>query len=155
MENKKILITNEMLESFKQMLLSNDNGDSTLALSILENRDKTNEESEKNVEIIHKEIIKDNDVFPKYSSTEIWIAMIGNRLLRVNERHVFETKGDCMSHVSRHLTRKIGTSNNSGRWNNYYNNMYYYKMLKQIFKGGKELRDYLVKNNIIQIKRIL
>jgi cation transport regulator ChaC len=131
------------------MLLSNSTEDSTLALSILENRDKTNEESERNVEVIHREIIKDNNVFPKVPC-EVWVAMIGDRLLYVNRRNVFQSKGDCMNHVSRHLTSQIGTS---GSINKYLDN--YYKMLKQIFKGGKELRDHLVKNDIIQIKRIL
>ena len=78
--------------------------------------------------------------------------MIGDRLLSVNGRNVFQSKGDCMNHVSRHLTSQIGTSGNESI-NRYLDN--YHKMLKQIFKGGKELRDYLVKNDIIQIKRIL
>lgn len=150
--SEKILITGEMVEYFKDMLLSYDQNDTTFALNIFENRDKANTESEANMELIHKEIIQNETLFPK-QVVQVWVAAIGDRVLRVNGRAVFETKGDCMGHTSRHLTKMIGTS---GHNMSYYNSSNkYFKVIKHIFKGGKELRDYLYKNNIIQIKQLL
>lgn len=149
--SEKILITGEMVEHFKDMLLSYDQNDTTFALNILENRDKANTESEANMELIHKEIIQNETLFPK-RVVQVWVAAIGDRVLRVNGRAVFETKGDCMGHTSRHLTKMIGTSS-SGSMR--YSSNKYLQLIKHIFKGGKELRDYLYKNNIIQIKQLL
>jgi hypothetical protein len=53
-----------MVDNFKDMLLSVDGGDITLALDILNNRDTTNKESEENYNEILTLIFKDNILFP-------------------------------------------------------------------------------------------
>jgi len=186
MEIEKIIITDDMLESFVDMLKSPDADTGKLAISVLENRDKSNVESEKNFMSLRYAIISNEICFPKESR---YVIKCDDRTLIVNGRMAFASEKDALRNLSAHFTKLIGTSPKPSFYKNYYkkqcrwnrktydeNEMkkyvdkhvkavqesmpYYTKdqpyflALKRLFKGGKELRDFLIKENIVQIIKL-
>lgn len=169
---EKHKITQDLVSSFKNMLMSQDNGDATLALSILDNRDKNDPETEANFKQIGEEIIDNKTLFP---INEIWVVRMNGKVLWCNGEGAFTDKSRAMSFASRHLTSYLGTSRDRdvnrhalpgywdkkdlskhpyGEWIIDPNILNYVLSLKHIFKGGKELRDFLIKNKIIEIVNI-
>ncbi len=158
---EKHKITQDLVEGFKNMLLSKDKGDINMALNILKERDRSDQESEDNFKKIGNEIINNESLFSSYAK-EVWVAKLNGKILFVNGEGAFTDKGRCMGFLSRHLTNFLGTSGSASnsrlvRWNpkvNSYEPDQALITLKNIFGGGKELRDFLVKNNIIEIVNI-
>ncbi len=232
MKEEKLIITQEMVDSFADMIKSKDSKDVKFAVDILELRDVDNIESEKHFNELAKLIISDDKLFP--TSNE-WIIKIGNKRLELkNNRSSWGTKEAAERALSAHLTAYLGKSVKNITFSGYYNRniheqarwkstspqdlqdkinefkndpnnkgvmkypgwMYsfarpngkeydydpqfdekkflqkekeklaknvghmaswggkdtsYFKAMKMVFGGGKELRDFLIKNKIVEI----
>lgn len=151
------IIESEMVDSFSQMLLSSDKQSINLAIEILDNRDKTNEESEIQYDRLMTMIINDNNLFP---SRSLYVIRIKGRLISVKNRSVFHGEAEAKKWLSYHLSSLIGVENRNPHWYNSSNPRYhtveydYLRAIRNIFKSGIRLRNFLVKNNLIQIEKI-
>lgn len=202
MSQDKNKITSEMVEAFREMILSPDKGDITLALDILDNRDKDDAESETNFNNISKQIISNDQLFP---SGGMWVVKAMGKAIVINNKMVFSTKEAASRQLSTHLTNYIGISNSKLKSNQlreikrkkeyhqesylkdpkkyYYKfdaldeqklieqyqkenegvgyraqwsgaNTKYFEAIKMFFKGGRELRDFLLNNGILTIEQL-
>lgn len=106
-EETKLVITDEMVTSFAGMIKSNDSGDTRLAVDILNNRDKTNEASEKNFKEISNHIIDNDKLFPTGTR---YVITINNKILTLSGGTIFHSVGNAKSSLSRHLTNYLGKS---------------------------------------------
>lgn len=143
----KYTIDKELVESFIQVITSNDNEGIKMTMDILSNRDKNDKESENNFKEIMKKIIRDDVLFPK---TSIFVIKIGDRILTCNGYSSFPSEMEAKKQLSFQLTRMIGSkSTGEYRWLSPYG-----KILREIFKSGNDLRNFLVKNNLVNIIEI-
>lgn len=140
-------IEKEMVDNFKDMLLSVDGGDITLALDILDNRDTTNKESEENYKEILTLIVKDNVLFP---NKPVYVIKIDGRILTTNGKVAFNSEVDAKRYLSLHLTNIIG----SNPTKILYNPNSYLMAIKRVFGTGINMRNFLVKNNLVEIVKI-
>jgi hypothetical protein len=140
-------IEKEMVDNFKDMLLSVDGGDITLALDILDNRDTTNKESEENYKEILTLIVKDNVLFP---NKPVYVIKIDGRILTTNGKVAFNSEVDAKRYLSLHLTNIIG----SNPTKILYNPNSYLIAIKRVFGTGINMRNFLVKNNLVEIVKI-
>jgi hypothetical protein len=147
------VIDNEMVNSFSEMLLGNDSDSINLAMEILDNRDRTDIESEKQYDRLMTMIINDNTLFPNKKS---YILKIKGRLISVKDRAAFDNEIDAKKWLSLHLTKIIGTEKNTHNIEclKGSKSYAYLKSIKKIFKSGIKLRDFLIKNNLVQIEEI-
>jgi hypothetical protein len=150
---EKHIITEEMVQSFQQMLLSQDGDDTKLAMDLLNNRDKKNENSENNFKQLMNTIFNENAFFP---TAPIYGIEINGRLLKTHKGSAFPTEAEAKAQLSRHLTGYLGTEHSIvevhvPKSNTKYQ---YFKAMKQIFKSGIGLRNFLIKNNIAKIVRL-
>ena len=158
------IIESEMVDSFNQMLLSSDKQSINLAVEILDNRDKTNEESEIQYDRLMTMIINGNNLFPNgnnlFPSQNLYVIRIKGRLISVKNRSVFYTEGEAKKWLSYHLTSLIGVENKIPRWYNSSHPHYqtvtydYLRAIRNIFESGIKLRNFLVKNNLVQFEKI-
>lgn len=182
-----MIITEEMVVSFANMLKSKDGGDVKLAQGIMGNRDKSNEESEANFDKIGKMLLDNDRLFPA-GPVGLWVIKVGKQVLNLTSTNnkSFRTEKQAKSALSRHLTKYIGqkqpllTRNqkltlkkleadltfNKNEYikecekkNNrigYYgkSDENYFTAVKSFFRGGKELRDFLLENKIVEIVKI-
>lgn len=139
------IIEKEMVDNFKNMLLSVDGGDITLALDILDNRDVTNKESEENYKEILTLIVKDNVLFP---NQPCFVIKIQGRILTANGKVAFNSEADAKRYLSLHLTNIIGSNPTKLIYNPYL------MAIKRIFGTGINMRNFLVKNNLVEIVKI-
>jgi hypothetical protein len=142
------IIENEMVDNFKDMLLSVDGGDITLALDILNNRDTTNKESEENYNEILTLIFKDNILFP---NKPVYVIKIDGRILTANRKVAFNSEADAKRYLSLHLTNIIGSTPTDLK------RIFadpYLNTIKRIFGTGINMRNFLVKNNLVEIVKI-
>lgn len=155
-------ITPEMLISFREMLLSEDACDTKLALDILENRNRKDEETQNNFELLKKEIIQNDILFPKYKK-EIWVIKAGNEILTMQSgRCSFHNKAGASKSLARHLSLVIKSGENIARWTEEAKKVYYSsykqallgKTLKNIFRDAKTLREFLINEKIVEIVKI-
>lgn len=147
MENsKRHIITREYANSLISMITSVNPDDANLALGILDNRDTDNKESEENYKSVISSIMYRSLLPPN----KTWVAEYDGRVITINKKSYFRCEEEVLRNLSLHCTGVIGKAEN--------NNVRYYKgitgHLKKVFKGGRQLRDYLVKNNIVTIKQI-
>jgi hypothetical protein len=150
---EKHIITEEMIQSFQQMLLSQDGSDTKLAMDILDNRDKKNEDSEGNFKQLMNIIFNEDAFFP---TAPMYGIEINGRLLKTHKGSAFNTEAEAKAQLSRHLTSYLGTEHSIvevhvPKSNTKYQ---YFKAMKQIFKSGIGLRNFLIKNNIAKIVRL-
>lgn len=229
---EKLVITQEMVDSFADMIVSKNAKDVKFAVDILELRDTTDVESEKHFRDLAKLIISSDKLFP--TSNE-WIIKIGDKRLELkNNRSSWDSKSAAERALSAHLTAYLGKSVKNVTFSGYYDrnvqkqamwkslspqalqdkidkfkndpqnkwqlttshwmheftrpqgkeyaydpkfdkkkflqkekeklaknigNMAswggkdtsYFKAMKMVFGGGKELRDFLIKNKIVEI----
>jgi hypothetical protein len=141
------IIENEMVDNFKDMLLSIDGGDITLALDILDNRNTTNKESEENYKEILTLIVKDNVLFP---NKPCFVIKIQGRILTANHKVAFNSEADAKRYLSLHLTKIIGSNPTKQT----YSPNPYLMAIKRVFKTGINMRNFLVKNNLVEIVKI-
>lgn len=203
MSQDKTKITSEMVEAFREMILSPDKGDITLALDILDNRDKDDVESEKYFKNISTQIISNDQLFP---NSNMWVVKAMGKPIVINDKMVFMSKSAAERQLSTHLTKYIGVSSTKlkssqlrsirykrlshkkyylkdpsqykiykfdaqdeqelikqykkeneavgyrAQWSGA--NTKYFEAIKMFFKGGKELRDFLINNNILTIEQL-
>jgi hypothetical protein len=142
MENKTI-ITDDIVESFEKMMKSTDAGDIQLAMDILDNRNKSNEQSENNFKKLMCLIVDNQEILP---TSSVYGIKINNRFLVVKDKAGFCSEEQAKKWLSLHLTQYIGTESSRNDFKNPY-----LKALKNIFKSGINMRNFLIKNNIIQI----
>ena len=149
---EKHLITEEMVQSFQQMLLSQDGNDTMLAMDLLNNRDKKDENSENNFKQLMNTIFNEDAFFP---TGKIYGIEINGRLLKTQKGSAFDTEAEAKAQLSRHLTSYLGTIHFIGVHVGPGHKKYlYFKAMKQIFKSGIGLRNFLIKNNIAKIVRL-
>jgi hypothetical protein len=141
------IIEEEMVNNFRDMLLSVDKGDISIALDILDNRDTTNKESEENYKEILTLIVKDNVLFP---NQPCFVIKIQGRILTANGKVAFNSEADAKRYLSLHLTNIIG----SNPTKIIYNPNPYLHAIKRIFGTGINMRNFLVKNNLVEIVKI-
>ena len=150
---EKHLITEEMVQSFQQMLLSQDGNDTMLAMDLLNNRDKKDENSENNFKQLMNTIFNEDAFFP---TGKMYGIEINGRLLKTQKGSAFNTEAEAKAQLSRHLTSYLGTEHSIvevhvPKSNTKYQ---YFKAMKQIFKSGIGLRNFLIKNNIAKVVRL-
>ncbi len=148
MEGKHIIEV-EMVDNFAHMLMSEDEGDSLLAMEILDNRDKTSIKSEEQYHRLMTLIVKDEELFP---NKPLYVIKINGRVLNVNRKAIFHSEAEAKKWLSLHLTSKIGSHPKS--LPNRRHVTPYIKAIKKIFKTGIEMRNFLVKNNLVEIINI-
>lgn len=108
----KHIITEEMLESFSNMIKSKDEGDVSLAAEVLKERDVDNTQSEANFNKLMKMIISNEILFPKKNQ---WVARAGNEILLLKTSRwgsgnaTFYSEQACARALSVHLTKLIGS----------------------------------------------
>lgn len=146
---EKFKIEKELVDGFAEIITSNDNDGIKMAMDILSNRDKKDKESEVNFLEIMNKIIKDEDLFPK---TEVWFIKLGGRILTCKGNSGFVSESEAKRQLSLHLTGLIG-SKSSYYDDNYRNGRFtpYQRALRTIFKSGNDLRNFLVKNGLVEI----
>lgn len=158
MENVHI-IDKEMVEGLKQMFLGNDQSNIPIAMAILDNRDKTSQESESNYNEFIKLIVDDNVLFPRNG---LWVVKCGGRILQCNGKAGFKTEVDAKSNLSRHLTSHIGANKdkipyqlqNPNQYSYQGINYNYFRAIKQIFGTGINMRNFLIKHGILTVEKI-
>lgn len=151
MEDKHI-ITPELVEGLSNMIKSEDHGDINLAMVILDNRDKENVESEECFKQMMALIVKDDVLFP---SRPMYVIKINGRILTVKDRSVFNSEAEARKWLSLHLSNKIGVeTNNRYKMSRYTNLSPYLKAIRTIFKSGIKMRDFLVRNDLVEIVEI-
>lgn len=151
MEDKHI-ITPELVEGLSNMIKSEDHGDINLAMVILDNRDKENVESEECFKQMMALIVKDDVLFP---SQPMYVIKINGRILTVKDRSVFNSEAEARKWLSLHLSNKIGVeTNNKYKISRYTNLSPYLKAIRHIFKSGIKMRDFLVRNDLVEIVEI-
>ena len=140
-------IDQEMVDVFKDIIMGGQDGDIKLALEILDNRDTTNPESEKQYDRLMDMIIDDKALFP---NQPLYVLKIKGKLLTVKDRTVFYSETDAKKFLSYHLTKMIGTESSN------YNRARtpYLKAVKKVFKSGIKLRDFLIKNKLVEVIKI-
>jgi len=140
------VIDQEMVDVFKDMIMGGNDGDIKLALEILDNRDKTNVESESQYERLMDLIINDEVLFPSHP---LYYLKIKNKVLTVKGRSVFNSEIEAKKFLSYHLTKMIGVEHSFKIIKNPY-----LKAIKEVFKSGIKLRDFLIKNNLVEVVKI-
>ena len=146
---EKFLIDKELVDSFVSVITSNDDEGIKMTMDILSNRDEENKESEENFMEIMNKIVRDEVLFPQ---TEVWIVKLGGRILTCGGNSGFPSETDAKRQLSLHLTKMIGSKSS------FYDNDYrrgrftpYQWALRKIFKSGNDLRNFLVKNKMVEI----
>jgi len=120
MSEEKLAITQEMVDSFADMIKSKDSKDVKFAVDILELRDTNDSESEKHFQELAKLIISDEKLFP--TSNE-WIIKIGDKRLELkNNRSSWGSKESAERALSAHLTEYLGKSIKNIKLNDNYSN---------------------------------
>ena len=149
---EKFIIDKELVEGFVDIITSNDDEGIKMTMDILSNRDDKNIESEKNFMEIMNKIIRDEVLFPQ---TEVWIVKLGGRILTCGGNSGFVSETDAKRQLSLHLTAMIGSKSKN------YDNGYkrgrfipYEWALRKIFKSGNNLRNFLIKNKMVEIVSI-
>ena len=149
---EKFIIEKELVDGFADVIKNADKDGIKMALDIISNRDTGHKESEKNfIEIMNK-IIKDTELFPV---TEVWIIKLGGRILTCKGQSGFPSEADAKRQLSLHLTRLIGSKSKHYDNESYIRRFTPYQIaLRRIFKSGNDLRNFLIKNNLIEIVSI-
>lgn len=189
----------EELERLIPMLLSKDKNDQMLAGAIIENLDIINDADKLRKVLSAPSVLLDN-------AHEAYGIKLNGQLTCINKRYSFKSEKEALGHLSRHLTKYLGTSKigplayhekrfiknkteefiedrfgNKTTPNPHYDpnfsrtdyikslnaqkeeEMYvaahdpkytYFKTLKKLFKGGMELRKYLIENKIVEIEKL-
>jgi hypothetical protein len=145
---EKFIIDKELVESFVNVITSNDDEGIKMTMDILSNRDVKDKESESNFKEIMTKILKDDVLFPK---TSIFIIKMGDRTLTCNGYSSFPSETEAKKQLSFQLTKIIGSKTNQ---NISHRMSPYRKVLRDIFKSGNDLRNFLVKNNLVDIIEI-
>lgn len=135
-----------MVYNFKRMLLSNDYGDSSLALEILNNRDAEDVETQKCFEEIKKIIIVYDKLCPPQS--EVWVVKVAGTITRLRNKGAFESKRGASISLTQYLKYVFSRAKNS------YNEDPYYKMLGTIFNDYKKFRQFLIDNKIVEFVKL-
>ena len=149
---EKFIIDKELVDSFVDVITSNDDEGIKMTLDILSNRDNNNKESENNFLEIMNKIVRDDVLFPE---TEVWIVKLGGRILTCGGNSGFTTETDAKRQLSLHLTKLIG-SKSKFHDSEYRRNRFtpYQWALRKIFKSGNNLRNFLIKNKLVEITSI-
>jgi hypothetical protein len=150
---EKFIIEKELVDGFADIIKSADEEGIKMALDIIANRDTTHKDSQKNFMEIMNKIIKDEELFPV---TAVWIVKLGGRILTCGGNSGFVSETDARRQLSLHLTKLIGSKSkiyNEGGYRYKFLNPYQIA-LRQIFKSGNNLRNFLIKNNLIEIVSI-
>jgi hypothetical protein len=149
---EKFIIEKELVDGFADVIKSADKDGIKMALDIISNRDTEHKESEENFMEIMNKIIKDTELFP---ITEVWIVKLGGRILTCKGNSGFTTETEAKRQLSLHLTGLIGSKNKLYD-DDYRSNRFtpYQLALRKIFKSGNDLRNFLVKNGLVEIVSI-
>lgn len=149
---EKFIIDKELVDGFVDIITSNDDEGIKMTMDILSNRDNKNIESEKNFMEIMNKIVRDEVLFPQ---TEVWIVRLGGRILTCGGNSGFVSETEARRQLSLHLTKLIGSKSK------HYDSEYrrrrftpYQWALRKIFKSGNDLRNFLIKNKMIEIVSI-
>lgn len=149
---EKFIIDKELVDGFVDIITSNDDEGIKMTMDILSNRDNKNIESEKNFMEIMNKIVRDEVLFPQ---TEVWIVKLGGRILTCGGNSGFVSETEARRQLSLHLTKLIGSKSK------HYDSEYrrrrftpYQWALRKIFKSGNDLRNFLIKNKMIEIVSI-
>lgn len=112
MEEEKLIITEDMVNSFAEMFRGED-VNVKFAYDILNLRDKDNKESEENFNKITNIIIFDDKLFPT-SNKKKWVLKMGDKRLILNkQKAVWDSESQARAALSRHLTDYMGQSGKS------------------------------------------
>ena len=146
---EKFKIEKELVDSFVGVITSNDDEGIKMTMDILSNRDEKDKESEGNFMEIMNKIVRDEVLFPK---TEVWVVKLGGRILTCGENSGFTSETNARRQLSLHLTKLIG-SNSKHYDGDYVRRRFtpYQWALRQVFKSGNNLRNFLVKNKMVEI----
>ncbi len=145
----KHIIEAEMVDNFANMLMSEDKSNSLLAIEILENRDKYDIESEEQYHRLMTLIIKDEELFP---SRSLYIIKIKGRILVTKGKAIFFSESDAKKYLSLHLTSKIGSKPDILPYRGKASP--YLKSMKNLFKTGNKMRDFLIENDLVEIAKV-
>ena len=149
---EKFIIEKELVEGFANVIKGEDKDAIKMAWDIISNRDTKHKESEANfIEIMNK-IIKDEELFPV---TEVWLIKLGGRILTCRGQSGFISEFEAKRQLSLHLTGLIGSKSKSHDLSYRSDKFTPYQLaLRRIFKSGNDLRNFLVKNNLVEITSI-
>ena len=149
---EKFKIEKELVDSFVGVITSNDDEGIKMTMDILSNRDEKDKESEGNFMEIMNKIVRDEVLFPQ---TEVWIVKLGGRILTCGENSGFTSEINARRQLSLHLTKLIG-SNSKWYDGDYVRKRFtpYQWALRQVFKSGNNLRNFLIKNKMVEITSI-
>jgi hypothetical protein len=145
---EKFIIDKGLVESFVNVITSNDDEGIKMTMDIISNRDVKDKESESNFKEIMTKILKDDVLFPK---TSIFIIKMGDRILTCNGYSSFDSESEAKKQLSFQLTKMIGSKSKAATYKRL---SPYGKALRDIFKSGNDLRNFLVKNNLVNISEI-
>jgi hypothetical protein len=145
----KHIIESEMVDNFANMLMSEDKGDISLALEILNNRDTESVESEEQYHRLMSLIVKDKELFP---SKSLYVIKIKGRILVTKGKAIFFSESDAKKYLSLHLTSKIGSNPDILPYRGQASP--YLKAIKNVFKTGNKMRDFLIQNDLVEIINI-
>jgi hypothetical protein len=153
----KMIITEEYADTLRKMIVSPDVENAELALSMLENRDENNAESEKRFQnlLVSHFTNKTVNAHHRWKKPECWVVRFDSKIVIVNNKSAFESKEQALRYASLHCTTYLGTKEDSAEWRYGYGKDPVMKVIKKIFGGGKELRNYLIKHNILVVEQIL
>lgn len=146
---EKFIIDKELVEGFVDIITSNDDEGIKMTMDILSNRDDKNIESEKNFMEIMNKIVRDEVLFPQ---TEVWIIKLGGRILTCKGTSGFVSETEAKRQLSLHLTSLIGSKSKHYDNDNARKRFTPYRWaLRKIFKSGNDLRNFLIKNKMVEI----
>lgn len=135
-------ITPDMVEAFKEMLISKDGGDSKFALDILENRNKEDKQTEECWNEIKKLIISNDELFPR-SKQQTWVIKSEKGSLTMGSG---KSSWSSAGNANKALAHQLGKYFNSSTS--------YFKMIKNIFGNVKTFRAFLIDNKIIEVVKV-
>lgn len=148
MENSsKLKISEEYAKSLKEMLESENQEDRNLAVSILDDID---EEDKETVERYNRLIVLPS--LKSLGKSTCWVIRLKGQIISANSRSTFPSQSAAMNHLSRHFTNYIGVKGEACFYR--HNSSSIWDVLKKKYEGGKQLRDYLIKNNLITIEEV-
>lgn len=138
----KIVIDKEMLDSFLNMFNSTDTNDCKLAIDVLNNRNKDDQESENNFNQIKNKIINTQTLFPSIQySGHFVIKTYEGKIINLAQKS-YNSQKSAMRGLEYYLRKAF-------RW--YGNHNVGWKALKFIFGDHKVLQKFLFDNNIIKV----
>ena len=94
-------------------------------------------------------LFKDEELFP---SKSLYVIKIKGRILVTKGKAIFFSESDAKKYLSLHLTSKIGSKPDILPYRGQASP--YLKSMKNLFKTGNKMRDFLIENDLVEIAKV-